>query len=98
MSLCTQHSAEGRLLLSLKTAPRAKGCACPGGRESQDTDNFVSTTTTSCYSCTHPPILWSLVLPNFQILGSPSLKQEGVVGTAPHGARAVPGTRQEGAC
>lgn len=79
LSLCAQHSAEGRLLCSPKTTPRAKGCACPAGRE------------TWCPLPPHPsipaPIHSPLVPTSAQIWGSPRLEQGGAVGTA----RAVPG-------
>lgn len=65
LSLCTQHSTEGSLLWSLKALPKSKGMRLSSreGRERQNTENFVSTTTTS------PPI----PEPIHQLSGPPCL-------------------------
>lgn len=51
LSLCTQHTTEGRLLWSLKTLPQEQRNVLVQwegkGRESQNTENFASATTTS---------------------------------------------------
>lgn len=51
LSLCTHHSTEGRLLWSLKTLPQEQRDVLVQqegkGQESQNTDNVVSTVTTS---------------------------------------------------
>lgn len=84
LSLFTQHSTEGRPLWSLNALPKSKGMCLSSrkGRESQNTDNFVFTTTTSpavpasIHQLSSPPCP-SLTVPllNFQILARPSFKR-----------------------